>query len=214
MGKNSHNSTYNRIIDVSLQLFNEVGERAISTNHIAQHLGISPGNLYYHFANKDEIIVQLFKRYASQLYDYLVQTRLPENMMELIQYIHGIYDILWKYRFLFSDVNTLLVRSSELSGEHNQFTHEQIDPLLMKLLQQARQQGLIEVDDIGIDDLLVNMWLITKYWFDFNHSVSCQDVTPERAKNRGVYRTLSILRPYLNKQVLGDFDKMVAAIRV
>ena len=60
-------NTYNRIIENSLILFNEQGERNISTNHIAAHLGISPGNLYYHFKNKDEIIVQLFKRYSNAL---------------------------------------------------------------------------------------------------------------------------------------------------
>lgn len=38
-------NTYTRIIDASLALFNEEGERNISTNHIAAHLGISPGNL-------------------------------------------------------------------------------------------------------------------------------------------------------------------------
>lgn len=45
-------NTYTRIINASLALFNEEGERNISTNHIAAHLGISPGNLYYHSATK------------------------------------------------------------------------------------------------------------------------------------------------------------------
>lgn len=70
----SKNSTYQRIIDASLKLFNENGERATSTNHIAAHLSISPGNLYYHFANKDEIIMQLFKRYSGAMLDYLSNT--------------------------------------------------------------------------------------------------------------------------------------------
>ena len=57
MAKESKQNTYQRIIESALVLFNEEGERNISTNHISAHLGISPGNLYYHFRNKDEIIV-------------------------------------------------------------------------------------------------------------------------------------------------------------
>ncbi len=48
-----------RIVEASLELFNQHGERAMTTNHIAAHLGISPGNLYYHSRNKEEIPVCL-----------------------------------------------------------------------------------------------------------------------------------------------------------
>ena len=80
MAKPSRTNTAMRIIETSLQLFNEQGERNISTNHIANHMGISPGNLYYHFANKDEIIVQLFKRYGNELLAYFSQNKLPESV--------------------------------------------------------------------------------------------------------------------------------------
>ncbi|WP_156498561.1 TetR/AcrR family transcriptional regulator, partial [Oleiphilus sp. HI0079] len=63
--------TKERIILESLDLFNERGERNVSTNHIAAHLNMSPGNLYYHFRNKNEIIYQIFKNYELMVDTYL-----------------------------------------------------------------------------------------------------------------------------------------------
>ena len=55
-------TTLERILDAALTLFNEGGTAVASTNHIAAACGISPGNLYYHFRNKEEIIRALFER--------------------------------------------------------------------------------------------------------------------------------------------------------
>ena len=57
--------TRDRIIHSATELFNDQGERNITTNHIAAHLGISPGNLYYHFRNKEDIIHSIFDQYAA-----------------------------------------------------------------------------------------------------------------------------------------------------
>ena len=150
-------NTYTRIINASLALFNEEGERNISTNHIAAHLGISPGNLYYHFRNKDEIIVQLFKRYSEALLVYLNEAVLPSNVEDSINYMAGIYDVMWEYRFLFSDVNTLLARSAELLGEHNTFTQAKVSPLLVNLLTQLNGLNIISADQTAMNKILVRL---------------------------------------------------------
>ncbi len=59
--------TRDKIIQASIALFNEQGERNVTTNHIAAHLGISPGNLYYHFRNKEDIILSIYEEYARNL---------------------------------------------------------------------------------------------------------------------------------------------------
>ena len=212
MTKDTRPNTYSRIVEASLMLFNEEGERNISTNHIAAHLGISPGNLYYHFRNKDEIIVQLFKRYSEDLLQYLRRVVLPKNVCDAIRYMAGIYDVMWRYRFLFSDVNALLARSAELLGEHNNFTHAKVSPLLVELLTQLNKEGFIRADATAMNDLALNIWMITKYWFDFDGSLRGRAKLTEDSKVRGVQRTLSLLRPYLIENQVGEFDQTLAAL--
>ncbi|STZ76238.1 TetR/AcrR family transcriptional regulator [Bergeriella denitrificans] len=212
MAQTSKINTYTRIINTSLVLFNEEGERNISTNHIAAHLGISPGNLYYHFRNKDEIIIQLFKRYSEALLHYLHEAVLPSSVEDSINYMAGIYDVMWEYRFLFSDVNTLLARSAELLGEHNNFTQAKVSPLLVNLLNQLNGLGIIRADRIAMNDLAVNMWMVTKYWFDFDSSLRGRTKLTEDSKVRGIHRTLSLLRPYLLPEYKEEFDRKINAV--
>ena len=72
------NKTKDRILQISLQLFNERGERLVTTNHIAAELGISTGNLYYHFRNKQEIIKELAQQYQADAHAQWVYMQ-PHN---------------------------------------------------------------------------------------------------------------------------------------
>ncbi|OSR66101.1 HTH-type transcriptional regulator AcrR [Pseudomonas syringae pv. actinidiae] len=85
--------TRERIVQASLELFNQQGERCITTNHIAAHMEISPGNLYYHFANKQVIIAELFTQYETLVGSFLTlrTDRLPtiEDKRDYLCAQHG-----------------------------------------------------------------------------------------------------------------------------
>ncbi|HBX41970.1 MAG TPA: TetR family transcriptional regulator, partial [Marinobacter adhaerens] len=101
--------TRDKILLSSLELFNERGERNVTTNHIAAHLAISPGNLYYHFRNKSDIIYEIFLEYE-KLVDFYLD--IPEDramtLDDMTFYLESVFDGLWSYRFFHRDLEYLL----------------------------------------------------------------------------------------------------------
>jgi len=71
MAKKAPRRTAERILEVTLELFNRFGEPNVSTTLISAELSISPGNLYYHYPAKDELINALFNQFEMGLNELL-----------------------------------------------------------------------------------------------------------------------------------------------
>ena len=109
-------NTHDRILDTALRLFNQSGTAAVSTNHIAAALGMSPGNLYYHFRNKEAIIRALFEQQFAHwdaIYS-LPNDRMP-TLDDLQRLVDNTFPISWNYRFIYRELIALLRRDDELN---------------------------------------------------------------------------------------------------
>ncbi len=108
--------TRDRILECALQLFNEQGEPNVTTLEIATEMGISPGNLYYHFHGKEPLILALFERFHNELAPLLnppADARL--NVEDYWLFLHLIVERLAQYRFLFQDLSNLAGRLPKLA---------------------------------------------------------------------------------------------------
>lgn len=76
-------------------------------------------------------------------------------------------------------------------------------PCWVELLTQLNKEGIIRADATAMNDLALNIWMITKYWFDFDGSLRGRAKLTEDSKVRGVQRTLSLLRPLSDRKPSG-----------
>jgi AcrR family transcriptional regulator len=101
--------TRDRILETALDLFNVKGSRRVTTNHIADAMGISPGNLYYHFKNKEHIIRELLARLISR-FDALVamEDASPSGLDLIVSVIDATSELIHTFRFIYVELAALL----------------------------------------------------------------------------------------------------------
>ena len=161
------NKTKDRILQISLQLFNERGERSVTTNHIAAELGISPGNLYYHFRNKQEIIKELAQQYQAEILEMLaLPTDRPLNANDKIRYFQVLSNQLWAYRFIHRDVYHLVENNEDFRKVYPRFAG-QVMQQGQKIYRAFVDAGLMKMTDSEIEALIINLWIVLTNWTNF-----------------------------------------------
>lgn len=201
--------TRDRIVQESLVLFNQHGERPITTNHIAAHLGISPGNLYYHFRNKEEIIYQIFRHYQDYIREHL---RIPETRVlepeDLARYLDAAFAAMWQYRFLFYDLPGLLSRNPPLQDDYRIFVKDELAPLLARAFGEFAIIGFLSVEQADIVPLATNAWLIVKFWFPFRQTIRPDTPITEETSKLGIRQVLALLKPYVQPKFAEVFAEI------
>lgn len=187
--------TKQRIIKGSLELFNQKGERKTTTNHIAAHLGISPGNLYYHYANKQEIIRAIFKEYTTELLDRFrpVESQ-SESLVLLKHYVNSTFSLMWKYRFLYASLADILSRDEELHKDYLAVQHK-LRINLVAIVESFLTLKLIEVKRGEIPRLVTNLHFIATGWLGYQSAMNANTEITESMVMQGMLQILAVVKP-------------------
>ena len=190
-------STREGILDTALRLFNEQGTAPVSTNHIAAAQGISPGNLYYHFHNKQEIIRELFKRMFDMWDQGLpLPTDRRAELRDLQAAAQASYRNIWEYRFAYRELVALLQADADLRREWLEFRRRGFDGF-QRLIGAFVDSGVFRMpeDPRALRELKEICWIISEFWIS-NLEVSGRAVDASSMKH-GVQLMLRVLQPYL-----------------
>jgi AcrR family transcriptional regulator len=190
-----------RIIEASLELFNERGTRSVTTNHIAAHLSISPGNLYYHFRNKEEIIRAIFPRVADAARSVIAPPEAGEiTAVDVGRYHLAGIEALWEFRFLLRDPKELLERDSALVEpfhELQQWLIQQFFRLFERLIEQGHMRRPDPPDDLV--RVATNAFLLWSTWLNFVMTSRSEPHVEPSDVTQGALQSFLTFAPYLDE---------------
>ena len=197
--KKAPRRTAERILGATLELFNRFGEPNVSTTLISSELNISPGNLYYHFPAKDELVNALFTRYEDALNELLSAAPGVRDVEDAWFFMHTLFELVWQYRFLYRDLNDLLSKNRRLEAQIK-------DGLLHKttafrtVLDSLEHGGVLAITVSEREATGTHMVVMLTWWLSYEYVRDPRHaLEPESAQAsllRGAKHVLSLLSPF------------------
>ena len=205
--------TAERILEVTLDLFNRFGEPNVSTTLISAELGISPGNLYYHYPAKDELINALFDRFEKALNELLRAADGVRNVEDAWLFFHMLFELIWQYRFLYRDLNDLLSNNRRLET-HFQFVLKNKSKAVQNILDGLGRGNAMRIATRDVEPVATAMVVLLTYWLSFEYvrdpRKALEPDSAGPALLRGAFHVLSLLLPYLDAEQREHLHLLVA----
>ena len=204
--------TKGKIIATAIDLFNIHGTKAISTNHIAKEMGISPGNLYYHFRSKNDIIRSISDNFSNELgsvFNIQLDT-IPDFSSNLTTLFNRFFKIQQSYQFLFLEGVHLTKQDSRVLDNYtklrrliNKGYHDLLSNLVKIKIMKRQSLNII-------DDLLDAQWIIMWYWI--NHTILDRNTYDDSQIKKGIKLSFSIIKPQLTSIGKVAFDRTLQTL--
>jgi AcrR family transcriptional regulator len=195
--------TRDRILECALQLFNQQGEPNVSTMEIANEMGISPGNLYYHFHGKEPLILGLFERFEEELTPLLDP---PEDVQLSAEdywlFLHLIVERMAQYRFLFQDLSNLAGRLPKLARGVRSLLNA-LKRTLAALLASLKAQGQIISETQALGQLVEQITMTLVFSLDYQRIIG-------RSGEVGVvvYQVMMLVAPHLQAEPRQEVEQL------
>ena len=209
--------TKERILEVSLAMFNAQGEPNVTTNHIADELEISPGNLYYHFRNKENIVEHIFARFEARMDQALLvpDDRLP-NLEDVWLQLHMVFECMWDYRFLYRDLVDILSRNRKLRTHFARIL-ARAGTSTRNVLTGLARAGIVRATADEIRATAENVLLVTTFWLNFNAvrgSGELGRIAPgQEDLTHGIYQVMLLIAPFLRDAERVHLNTLAQAYR-
>ncbi|BDS12242.1 TetR/AcrR family transcriptional regulator [Aureispira anguillae] len=186
------------LIQAQLQ-FNEQGISAVSLKAIAKAMKISYGNVTYHFANKAQLVGQLYANMLTEHQQISMAFGAQKNLLEaIILAPNDTFEISFRYRFLFIDFATIIRQYPDIHQQQQQLTATRMEALA-PIFDLLKQQGYFrtEIPPSQIQHLMQISGAIRTFFFMHHYTEIEQTKNLEDIKRSYLLYVNQLLYPYL-----------------
>ncbi|MEX0837992.1 MAG: TetR/AcrR family transcriptional regulator [Parvibaculum sp.] len=203
--------TKDRILTASLRLFNENGYDAVTTARISEEVGISEGNLWYHFRTKRDLVR------AHQLALFvLIDKRLaiastPDTVLEAYALFNrSAFEEVWTYQFLYRDQAEYGRTSPELEDRVHRI-YEMTTNMLVRFFRHMIEARHLDMPDDELTALADNVWMVIRYWPSFLRETRRVVKLDKAALNAGIRHHFALFNTHLTPEARAFFAKKAYA---
>ncbi|MCK9506016.1 MAG: TetR/AcrR family transcriptional regulator [Porticoccaceae bacterium] len=197
------------ILRVSLALFNEQGESNITSVDIANEMEISPGNLYYHFKGKEEIIASLVQNFAAEIGTVVAASqRVDKALSARWLLIYLILETVYLHRFFFRNIPDIIYNYPE-SGKALVKILNQLENLFSHSLLSLADSETIAISPVQknlVAKLVKSIMLVIVYWESYQ-VLARQSLTETQFVQDASLQILSLISPYLRDEQIRDIHQ-------
>ena len=186
-------STKQKILDTALKLFNETNTQSATTNHIAKEMGISPGNLHYHYKNREEIVFLLYKQLRQET--TLTVEHLPKDIQALQEHEKLLIQVQWKYRFFFKEMLFLFSKDAQLEKMYIEDNIKHRERIAYSIRTFERNGELSLKDEKSFEFLVDSILLSWQFYASYLHTLG-KELDTQGAIEVIEY-TKNAMQPYL-----------------
>ncbi len=201
--------TRERILETSLALFNARGAPQVTTAEIAGEMNISPGNLYYHFRNKDEIVGELFAAFEARIAPLFANPGGRKvDVEDLWLWLHLLLERMGEFRFILRDVDLLAARDAVLGARLGRLLRQGI-ATMVELCRGMVVAGSMVASEREIAALARNVLLVATYWQAFDRIGRPPGAGVAGADSgRAASQVLSLIAPFLAGDARALIDRL------
>lgn len=200
--------TQTRITNKAIELFNEHGTKAISTNRIADECEVSRGNLYYHFRTKEEIIKTIFQQINKEIEESWYDDHRYPTMERMHLMFSRQMRLIWNYRFFYRELAALLQKDERLKILFMAMRRKRVKEVAWFFSEMVKA-GFIELPAHSnkLDSLLLVTWLISDHWVPY---LDMNDMNFNKNNiQKGFDLIFQILDPYFTEKAKKEHERLI-----